>query len=488
MVIPASELRQRIKDDNDRMRLDAATAEQIDGLYGAVDWEGLATQGFDKRGDYCFIYSYPPVRTLRTIGPDAMFERSELEPVADVLNVYLHIPYCSGICSYCYFAKVVDNKNAPVLKDEYIDLLIREMDSKLERYNPGAGIGTVHFGGGTPSTLEPRQIERIMSYLRGLPRSGDLEVTFECAPETIHADLDKLKLLRENGVTRINLGVESLDDRVLKIMARRHGADMTLRSLENIREAGFDNINVDLIYALPGQSTASWVETMREICRWELESVSVYRLRMHPMKRISKLEQDLYPSYEDGLRMQLAHGLVMGDGGYLRVQSHKYARRRDVMQQQTELKRGVDATQLLSAGCGAYGFLNSTFYWNTKSLGEWGAALRENRQPTWVGQYLDRDELMRKTLALGVHTSSGIPRAGFARKFGADPVEVFGDEIRRAVNAGLFEVTDDVVRPTELGYFFGDELSVLFYSPAVRGELDSLGMKYGMFFEQDRYA
>ena len=117
---------------------------------------------------------------------------------------------------------------------------------------------------------------------------------------------------------------------------------MTLRSIENMRSAGFDNINVDLIYALPGQSLASWVETMKQIIAWRLESVSVYRLRQHPMKRISKLDQDLYPSYEDGLRMQLAHGLMMGDADYIRVQSHKYAKAREKMQQQTELKRGVD--------------------------------------------------------------------------------------------------------------------------------------------------
>ena len=97
--------------------------------------------------------------------------------------MYLHIPYCSGICSYCYFAKVVDNGNAPVDKDEYIELLIREIDDKLERYNPDATIGTVHFGGGTPSILEERQIKRIMGYVHSLKVKDNLEVTFECAPE-----------------------------------------------------------------------------------------------------------------------------------------------------------------------------------------------------------------------------------------------------------------------------------------------------------------
>jgi oxygen-independent coproporphyrinogen-3 oxidase len=488
MNIPAKELRRRVQEDNARIALDATVGDAVEAAYRRIDWNQLSEAGFDKRGDYCFIYSYPPVRVLKELPHDAMFARSELEPPADVLNMYLHIPYCSGICSYCYFAKVVDNGNAPVDKDEYIELLIREIDDKLERYNPDATIGTVHFGGGTPSILEERQIKRIMGYLHSLKVKDNLEVTFECAPETIHANLDKLLILRDNGVNRVNLGVESLDDRVLKIMARRHGADMTLRSIENMRSAGFDNINVDLIYALPGQSLASWVETMKQIIAWRLESVSVYRLRQHPMKRISKLDQDLYPSYEDGLRMQLAHGLMMGDADYIRVQSHKYAKAREKMQQQTELKRGVDQTQLLSAGCGSYGFLNSTFYWNTKSLGEWGAQVRQGLHPTWMGRTLGREELMRKTFVLGVHTSAGVSRAGFAAKFGIDPLEVLGDTIRYAEQLGLFEVTDTAVRPTELGYFFGDELSVAFYSPSVKEQLAAVGMKYGMFFEQDRYA
>lgn len=488
MAIPASELRRRVQEDNAQIPLDPVVGAAVDRAYREVDWDRLSAAGFDKHGDYCFIYSYPPVRTLTEMPHDAMFRPSELEPAAEVLNMYLHIPYCSGICSYCYFAKVVDNGNAPVDKDEYIDLLIWEIGEKLRRYNPDARIGTVHFGGGTPSILEERQIKKIMAYLRSLAAVDTLEVTFECAPETVHANLDKLLVLKDNGVNRINLGVESLDDRVLKIMARRHGADMTLRSLENIRKAGFDNVNVDLIYALPGQSLASWVETMRAIAAWKLESVSVYRLRQHPMKRISKLEESLYPPYEETLRMQLAHGVIMRDAGYLRVQSHKYALREEKMQQQTERKRGVSNTQLLSAGCGSYGFLNSTFYWNTKSLGEWGARVRAGEHPTWVGQTLDRDELMRKSFVLGVHTSSGVSRTEFATKFGVDPLDAFGPEIREAQALGLFEVDAAAVRPTELGYFFGDELSVRFYSPRVRAQLDALGMKYGMFFEQDRYA
>lgn len=488
MFIPAAELRRNVKRDNDLMPVEPETGAAVDAAYAAVDWAGLEAAGFDKHGDYCFIYSYPPVRTLAPIDPEAMFTPSPWEPITDLVNVYVHIPYCSGICSYCYFAKVVDNGRSAVSKDEYVDLLIRELSWKFERYNPSARISTVHFGGGTPSILEPTQIERIMGFLRSMASDTDLEVTFECAPETIHDDLDKLLFMRDCGVTRINVGVESLDDRVLKIMARRHGSAMTLRSIDKIRQAGFDNLNVALIYALPGQSLASWVDTMRSITALGVESVSVYRLRQHPMKRISKMEADLYPSYETGLRMQLAHGIVMAREGYQRVQSHKYAIGGDKIQQQTERKRGVEKTQLLRAGCGSYGFLNSTLYWNTKSLSEWGESVRHGIHPTWRGATLDRDELMRKTMALGVHTSRGVDRREFGAKFGVDPMSVFADEISTAVSLGLFHVTPQAVQPTERGYFFGDELSVSFYSDPVRRQLSDLGMTYGMFFEQDMYA
>ena len=488
MKTRAQLLPEEIKADNDGMVLDPRYADEIEDAHRAVDWGALAAAGYDKTGDYCFIYSYPPVRTLQPIPSTQMFEPSPWEPHAETINMYLHIPYCSGICSYCYFAKVVDTGRGPVPKAQYIPLLIWEIEDKLQRYGGDPEIQTIHFGGGTPSILEIDQIEQIMSYLSSLNLSLDAEITFECAPETIYRNLDKLKVLRDNGVNRINVGVENLDDRVLKLMARRHGSDVTIGAIENVRRVGFDNVNVDLIYALPGQSLASWVETLKTVCSWGLESVSVYRLRKHPMKRISKLEERLYPAYTDGLKMQLAHSIVMQAAGYLRVQSHKYASAREKMQRQTERKRGITSTQLLSAGCGAYGFLNSTFYWNTKSLAKWGERVRRHEHPTWIGETLERDELMRKSMVLGVHTSSGIDRVAFTTKFRADPKEVFESEITEAVGLGLFTVDERAIRPTELGYFFGDELSVKFYSPRVRAVLDKLGMKYGMFFEQDRYA
>ena len=186
--------------------------------------------------------------------------------------------------------------------------------------------------------------------------------------------------------------------------------------------------------------------------------------------------------------MQLAHSVVLAGSGYVRVQSHKYAVRREKIQQQTEGKRGTARTQLLGAGCGAYGFLNSTLYWNTRSLADYGRLASARQHPVWIGQRLERDDLMRKSVVLGVHTSRGINLEEFHKKFGMAVGDAFPTEVAVCVELGLLHLTSHSLEPSELGYFFGDEIGTMFYSPAVKAKLAQLGVKYGMFFADDRCA
>ena len=481
------ELLELIKADTQALSLSPQMAERIEALYAGIDWETLSEHRYDKTGDYCFIYSYPPVRTLEEIPSERIFEPSEWERPGSAISMYLHIPYCTGICSYCYFAKVTDNSHAPVDKDTYVNLMLWELEDKMQRYDREAEIKTIHFGGGTPSVLEKHQITKILEYLHTLNLSPDVEITLECSPETICDDLEKLVHMRACGINRINLGIESFDDRMLKLMGRRHTAEQTRRAYSNLREAGFDNVATDVIYAVPGETLASWADTVETVIGLQPESISCYRLRTHPMKAISRFERDI-ARYEESLKMQLAHGLLFEDAGYVRVSSQKYARVPEMINRHTEQKRGVSDNQLMSAGCGAYGFLNATFYWNTKSLAQYGRQVRERQHPTWIGRKLDKEDLMRKTFVLGFHTSAGINLEHFREHFGTEPLDLMGAEILEAEQLGLLTVEDSCVRPTELGYFFGDELSVRFYSPRVSRRLDELHMKYGMFWEQDKYA
>jgi oxygen-independent coproporphyrinogen III oxidase len=327
-----------------------------------------------------------------------------------------------------------------------------------------------------------------MRYLNSLNLSGDVEITFECAPETIWDDLPKLRAMRMAGITRLNLGIESLNDDSLRLMGRRHNTDMTLKAIDNIREAGFANLNVDLIFGLPHESLQTWVQSLEHCVALQLDSVSVYRLRKHPKKHISKIKSSYFPTYEETIKMQLAHGVVFARGGYTRVQSHKYALTAEKIQKQTEQKRGIASSQLLSAGCGAYGLMNNTFYWNTKSLADYAKATRHKIHPTWLGKVLTTDDLMRKIMALGVHTSRGIDLEQFRNTFGCCLTSIFPNQLNDLMALDLATITNNTLQPTELGYFFGDEISTTFYSPAVKEELSKLGMKYGMFFDNDKYA
>lgn len=463
--------------------------ELIEVEYKKYPWKELDDKNFNKKGDYCFIFSYPPVRTLKPIKEDDLFILSQYGSLEEPANLYIHVPYCTAICSYCYFAKVVDNpKRNPVLKSDYPDTLKFEMQRICERSNQSPLISSIHFGGGTPSLLEVDELSRIMAFIKEFKLADNIEITLEFAPETIIENPDKLKAFQDLGINRVNLGVESLDDEILKIMGRRHDSEETLKALELIFDSGYKNINVDLIYDLPHQSLESWMNTLLILDKMGVHSISAYRLRKHPMKKISHREPEDYPRYETGLKMQVANEVLLLDRGYVRSSSHKYAREESKLQVQIENKRGVVTSQLISIGCGAYGFVNNTFYWNTKSLKEYGESIEQGTLPVHIGQVLDKEESMRKVMVMGMHTNKGISINGFKERYNEDPCVYFNKEISELKKIGLLQMSGGNIQPTEMGRFFSDEISVYFFSKSVKAKLESLGMQYGMFWERDKYA
>jgi oxygen-independent coproporphyrinogen-3 oxidase len=488
-IVNLQKLRQKVPDLNDQHSgYIADVTRRTDSEFDAWNWAELEAEGFHKKGDYCFIYSYPPVRALSPITQSELFRKSPFGSLDGPINLYIHIPYCTGICSYCYFAKVADTDKAPVHRSDYPEFLRRELDLLLSQSGGRPVIQSVHFGGGTPSTLNEGELKHILSSIGQMDMVDGAEITLECAPETLLADPDKVRMMMDAGINRFNLGVESLDDEVLRIMGRRHVSKETMLAMEMMFKAGVGNLNVDVIYDLPGQNLASWIDTLHRLERAGVHSLSTYRLRKHPRKAISKLRGDLYPEYAEGLKMQIAHGIVMHDAGFIRSSSHKYARSADKLQKQVEMKRSVGTNQLLSLGCGAYGFINSTFYWNTKSLSQYRDSINAGRLPVWIGEVLSAEEEQRKSMVLGMHTNPGVRIDGFMEKFGLSPRDVFGEAIARLERLGLLEQQDNHIRPTEKGRFFSDEISLCFYSQSVKSILEKAGMRYGMFFEADKYV
>jgi oxygen-independent coproporphyrinogen-3 oxidase len=189
-----------------------------------------------------------------------------------IRHLYFHIPFCPKLCPYCSFYVETGAKNKTI---EFCDALLREVDDAkaLHEIRPE----TIYFGGGTPSALTSEQLEYLLGGLRDrLDLGGLREWTFEVNPATVR--LEKAQLLRGAGVTRISLGVQSWDDALLKTLGRIHNAAQAEQTYEVLRAAGFDNINIDLMFAVPGQTLAQWEATLRKTIALRTEHVSSYCL------------------------------------------------------------------------------------------------------------------------------------------------------------------------------------------------------------------
>jgi oxygen-independent coproporphyrinogen-3 oxidase len=186
-----------------------------------------------------------------------------------VTSLYIHVPFCAQKCAYCAF---YSEASSGEVIERYVGALIRE----LELVAPDLAPRTVFFGGGTPSLLNLRQWTRVLETMDRLNLASPAEWTVECNPATV--SLDKARLLREHGVNRISMGVQSLDDRLLDRLGRVHSREMVFKSFDILRQAGFDNINVDLMFAIPGQTMDIWQETLDQAMGLGSEHLSSYEV------------------------------------------------------------------------------------------------------------------------------------------------------------------------------------------------------------------
>ncbi len=189
--------------------------------------------------------------------------------VTRIGNLYLHVPFCAQKCAYCAFYSEPSKGD---LVNRYAAVLVRELEMVADDLKPK----TVFFGGGTPSLLNLRQWEQILQAMERLNLLGAEEFTVECNPATVSTD--KAKLLRSFGVNRISMGVQSLDEPLLERLGRIHNRDMVFKSFDTLRQAGFDNLNLDLMFAIPGQTLEIWQATLKEALALGSEHLSSYEV------------------------------------------------------------------------------------------------------------------------------------------------------------------------------------------------------------------
>lgn len=361
------------------------------------------------------------------------------------LGLYLHIPFCRQRCHYCSFNT---GPYRPAAMDRFLAALLREIDLVGEAEWAGdVAIGTVFFGGGTPSLLEADELETILDRLRKrLAVAPAAEVTVECNPESLSRD--KAEGYRLAGVNRLSLGVQSLDDDLLARLGRLHSSQEAGRAFEAARAAGFDNVSVDLMYGLPDLDLARWERTVREILAWSPEHLSAYALTLDEGSRWAGEGVAGLPDEETVTAQYWALARLAREAGYEHYEISNYARPGFRSRHNQVYWR---AEEYLAFGPGACGFLGDVRYGNVKPVERYCALLEAGHLPLGSHEVLTPAQRTAEKVILGLRLSDGVPLAGL--------------EDRRPLidtwqSLGLLEVAGDRCRLTEAGFLLSDSLFV----------------------------
>ena len=353
------------------------------------------------------------------------------------LGIYLHIPFCVRKCRYCDFLSFSSGEEE---QEQYVKKLVQEIRSfpQKEKWR----VTTIFFGGGTPSILKGEQISLLLKVIRTeFFVERDAEVSIECNPGTV--DMEKLCAYRETGVNRISFGLQSSEEKELKLLGRIHTYEMFLKSYEMTRKCGFQNINVDLMSALPGQTPQSWRRTLQRVLSLQPEHISAYSLIIEEGTPFYDLyEEDrklreagkechILPSEEAERQMYYDTKKIMEEHGYFRYEISNYS------------KPGYECRHNMA-------------YWERKNYAGFGlgaAALMENVRFTNTSdfqQYMkgkfehDREALdeaaqMEEFLFLGLRMMKGVSTEQFFLQFGVTMESVYGSVLERLTEQKLIE-------------------------------------------------
>lgn len=374
------------------------------------------------------------------------------------LELYIHIPFCIRKCAYCDFLSFAAPERA---YREYVDKLIEEIHGQSGNF-AGYCVTTVFVGGGTPSVLPAFLIEELFAVLyQCFDIAEDAEITLEANPGTL--TMEKLEVYRQSGINRLSLGLQSADDQELRYLGRIHSYDDFLKSYQRARQAGFDNINVDLMSALPGQTVHSWKTTLRKVMMLRPEHISAYSLIIEEGTPFyGRYGQAIPESGESALwslpnlpdedtdrEMYHLTREIMEAQGYGRYEISNYAR------PGYECRHNIgywNGTEYLGLGLGASSYTFGFRYHNTADFKEYlSLDLYESGSAARDIQELSLEERMEEFMFLGLRMMQGVSGSEFLERFGQNMWNVYSTVLPKLQEQGLIEVNAPWVRLTELG-------------------------------------
>lgn len=363
------------------------------------------------------------------------------------LELYIHIPFCARKCAYCDFLSFAAPER---VYQEYVEKLMEEIYGQSADFQDYV-VSSIFLGGGTPSILPAELVEALFVVLYDcFDIARDAEITIEANPGTL--TMEKLQTYRRCGIDRLSIGLQSADDEELRTLGRIHCFDDFLKSFQRARQAGFTNINVDLMSALPGQSVQSWKNTLRKVMMLKPEHISAYSLIIEegtPFYERYHEDQSTFPDEDMDRDMYHLTKELMAAQGYQRYEISNYAKPGYECRHNIGYWTGVD---YLGLGLGASSYTHGFRYHNVTDLDEYlsldlsqaGAAARDIQE-------LSLKDKMEEFMFLGLRLMKGVSGSEFFQRFGVNMWNVYGEVFARLKAQGLIEEQLPKVRLTEMG-------------------------------------
>lgn len=372
------------------------------------------------------------------------------------ISLYVHIPFCATRCTYCAF-------NTYAGLESLIPALIMAICEEIKSVSvnsPHTDVGTIYFGGGTPSLLSPAQFEGILACVqRHFRVMDDAEISIESNPNDL--SVAYLRALRELGINRLSIGMQSANKRELALFARRHTHEATIEAVKAARDSGLVNLNLDLIYGFPRQTLKSWTHSLMRLIELAPEHVSLYALGVEPGTPFALwIEQGNLPEVDDDLAADMYDLAtdMMQTHGYKQYEISNWSLPGYACQHNLQYWRNQT---YLGFGPGAHGFAAGVRYATLTLPGDYIRVMSDcegmyfdfPRSPaTQDAQLLSKDDEIGETLMMALRlTEEGLLRESFQKRFGVDVMALKGVLFRRFVQDGLLEILPDKIRLTERG-------------------------------------
>jgi len=378
-----------------------------------------------------------------------------------MLGLYHHIPFCSAICNYCNFNRGLFD--AP-LKARYVEALVREIAlgaGGAARAGEAEPADTIYFGGGTPSLLEPEEVERIIAACRAsFDVAPDAEITLEANPETV--TVDRLRGFRDAGVNRLSFGVQSFRDEELRRLSRLHGADRARAAFREARAAGFDNVSLDLMMWLPGQCVDDWLHSIDEAIALGPDHLSLYLLEVYPnaplRDEMARANWSLAPD-EDAAAMYLEAMDRLEAGGYQQYEISNVAR--PGRQSRHNLKYWTDG-EWIGFGCSAHSTKGGARWKNVSATDEYVGRLERGESPAIDIRRLSDSERLGDALFMGLRLVGGLDEKVVERRYGVEIWARYGPDLEPFLENGVLRRQAGRLFLTRQGMLVANEVMSVF--------------------------